>query len=274
VFTPIRKASDLPPKGPSNEGQHREFKSKQTEDRYEIAKDVAAFANADGGTIFIGAKGNGEYLAGYEPLTTKEASAAQKVCDEAVHTRCAPPPIYTVDAIDLDGGVVVAVNVSPFPGQLVGVQVKKGEAKCGTSGREIEILYYYPLRVGAHTKGIRPEQLPMFMDPRVRRTALLLQEACGGKKQALFGSVGGGERSPSVGMWTATGFLLNVDILGNAVTIMMQEKRGQNRTEGSIPLDAIESVYRQGDTWRVLIRGKITFVPDEKGISRPTFDGF
>lgn len=100
VFVPIKKPADLPPKGPSNEGQHREFKSKQTEDRYEIAKDVAAFANADGGTILIGARGNGEYLADYEPLTTKEASAAQEVCDEGVHTRCAPPPIYSVEPVE------------------------------------------------------------------------------------------------------------------------------------------------------------------------------
>jgi hypothetical protein len=260
MYSPIRSAADLPEKeGAHNEGQHREFKSEPSTDRFELAKDVAAFANADGGTILIGAKGNGEYFGGYKPMTEKDASAAQRALDEAVRDRCSPYPFFVPVPIKKDGGIVLAVNVDPFPGQAVGVEVKPSEVTVGQSKKGLEILYWYPLRIGAHIKGIRPEQLPMFIDARIRRIVIALGDAIG--QPVVLTDSGAGERPTGIGMWTQSGRLASVDVLGNAVTVNVEGfRRTRQRSVDApvtLPFDAIETAYRQGAHWRIVIRGRL-----------------
>ena len=56
MFTPISVTTDLPPISSSRESDVIDFKGRYSgRDRTEMAKDVAAFANAFGGVILVGA---------------------------------------------------------------------------------------------------------------------------------------------------------------------------------------------------------------------------
>jgi hypothetical protein len=117
------------PPGRANETRTIDFKAEPADDPFEIAKDVAAFANAEGGTILIGAKGKGEYLASYEPMTTTKASEVQRSYNNAVKSRCRPDPFFNVVGLPKDDGVVLAVNVSPFPGATRRCRGEAGEGE-------------------------------------------------------------------------------------------------------------------------------------------------
>jgi predicted HTH transcriptional regulator len=90
-----------------------------TIDSWEAAKDIAAFANALGGVILIGADEDKKrgMLGRYSPLTDPEAKTARDAWGEAVETRCSPKPMVNLVNVPCGQGCVVAVNVWPFPGQ-------------------------------------------------------------------------------------------------------------------------------------------------------------
>jgi hypothetical protein len=270
MFTPIRTTAALPPPGRTNERFYVDFKAEPTADAFENAKDVASFANGDGGTILIGAKGSGEFLANYKPLDQKTASDAQRAIDQAVRDRCAPVPLFDVTPIEKDGGFVLAVNVWPFPGQVVGVELKKGEAKCGAKQTEPQGVYFFPRRVGAQTTSIRPEQIPMFMDARVRRHAIMLQQAIGQKIVII--DVRAPHSGEDSGMALDAVQLDSIDLTANTWTITLQRALPKPVQIG-LPLDAIESVWREGEIWRAGIRGRLRQMQWMPGLNEPALQG-
>lgn len=255
MFTPIRITAALPAVGRTNERFYLDFKAEGTADAFENAKDVASFANGDGGTILIGAKGSGEFLASYQPLDTKSASDAQRAIDTAVRDRCAPVPLFDITAIEKDAGFVLAVNVWPFPGQVVGVELKKGEAKAGASQKEVQGVYVFPRRVGAHTTFIRPEQIPMFMDARVRRHAIMLQQVIG-QTIVMIDTRQGPATGEGSGMNLDAVRIDNVDQATNTFCVTMERGLPQPVQVG-LPIDAIESIWREGEVWRIGVRGRL-----------------
>ena len=86
------------------ESQTREFKFRVDSQR-KIAKTLVAFANTDGGTIYIGVKDNGVVagVRGEEELYMMEGAAD-------LHTR--PRVNFRAEALDVDGKVVLAIHVS------------------------------------------------------------------------------------------------------------------------------------------------------------------
>jgi hypothetical protein len=253
MFSPVRFVEDLPAVGVSNERRSLDFKAAPTKDRYEIAKDVAAFANAEGGSILVGAKGSGEFLAAYEPLSIRDASNVQRTYDESIRDRCSPLPLFDIAAVPQGTGCIVAVNVWPFPGQPVGVKFKKTDVNCGALGRQPEGLFFYPLRVGAHTSSISPEQMPMFLDARTRRTAICLEQAVG--QTVILSAITHQSNGKRGEMWVETGRLTKVDLLGNAVTVAMTCEKEEVLV--ALPLDFIVSAWRQEQEWRLLIKGRV-----------------
>src|SRR5690349_6921556 len=112
MLQPIRNEIDLPKEGISYEVLNLEFKETfNPEDRQEMAKDVAAFANAVGGTLLVGAIGQDERLAQYKPLPHLHADRILRSFNEAVRDLCLPKPIIEVLPIQRNGGIVLAVNV-------------------------------------------------------------------------------------------------------------------------------------------------------------------
>lgn len=267
MFTPIQTPSQLPEPGRVNENGCLDFKAHPTDDRFEIAKDIAAMANTSGGTLLVGAQGNGEILGKYVPIASIDASKSQRVYEEAVRDRCSPPPLFNVELIERDSGIIMAVNVWPFPGQLVGVRLLNGETKCGSKGKHVEDVFFFPMRVGSHTKAITPEMIPMFTDARARRIAACLGEARG--KLLKWSTVVDRKNS-----WQSdTAKLLDIDLLGNSVTLEMDFDSENKGAAISISIDHIETVWRDKNTWNMIVRGRFdTLLSTSPGVApEPVF---
>lgn len=136
MWKPIETALDLPAEH-TFESNTLDFKAAPTESSLEMGKDVAAFANAQGGTVLVGAHG-GDRLERYNPMTVELAQSVAAY-DRAVRDRCAPAPLFSMQLIARDEGVVVAVNIQPFPGQVVGVRVLRKDKMERDSG------YFFPV---------------------------------------------------------------------------------------------------------------------------------
>jgi Putative DNA-binding domain len=251
----ITLPSELPMPGSKAEKASLDFKARPTNDSFENAKDVAAFANASGGTILIGAAATGELLATYLPLAGEEASQAQRAVEQAVRDRCRPAPIFEVAQISKDTGIVLAINIWPFPGQPIGVEVKKGDRPRGDGEKLPEGLYFFPIRVGSHTKSITPDQLPMFMDARLRRITICLETALGKDIYLYSKYASRGESS----IWFEVWRLEAVDLLANSMTVVRPGSDGEE-IRVAVPLDGIDAAYRSSDICQVLLKGKISTV--------------
>jgi hypothetical protein len=250
--------AELPEPGHAVEGQVFEIKKTCNHDRFELAKDIASLANSRGGVILVGAVRDGERLGRYEPLSQSDVSAAHRSYDESVRDRCRPAPSYVIEHVARDGGFVLRVKVDPHYGGLVGVQVKSGEAKCGPSEYQPENLFFYPQRVGAHTKGLLPEQIPMLIDAKLRRIAAQLENARG-QSIAIV------SRSKTPNVWADAAMLEQVSLEENAVHLLFGPFGKQ--TAVSVPLDCIETAWKDSTGWYIAIAGVIETVDWKSGVA-------
>jgi hypothetical protein len=214
-----------------------------------MAKDVAAFASAHGGTLLVGAYG-GTRLEHYKSVTADEAKEIAEGFDRAVRDRCAPAPLISTEVLPHDDGFVVAVNVHPFPGQLIGVRILQNDKKDLGALKGVEHLCFFPLRVGTHTKFIPPEQLPMFIDGKMRRIAIILQSAVD-QQVALFDAFGSDRKTP----YLDAANIRAVNPLTNSITFGVTRRGGE--TQFTLPLDLVETVCRQGSHWHVYLKGRM-----------------
>ncbi len=247
MWTPITTSDALPPIG-TRETPTLEFKAQPSDDAFELAKDIAALANTSGGTILVGAAGK-DTLGRYLPLEEKAACKASSDYELAVRDRCSPTPLTELAHVPHAGGLIVAVNVHPFPGQPVGVRIFKSEVKCGPHAKEVEDVFWYPRRAVTHTKAILPEQLAMFVDAQARRVAAFLQQEVGASA-ILFST-----RNRSATNWVAPATIRAVSIFENSITLDVSNEGGTGAV--TLPLDAIESVCKTADECHIFIRGKI-----------------
>lgn len=128
LFQPVTSPTQLPPAGHSAETYSFDIKQniQKPFDSFELAKDVSAFANANGGVILVGAAEDRKRgtISRYLPLDEKGAKEIRDAYSTAVRDHCSPAPVINPVVLPKDGGHVVAVNVWPFPGQAVGVRQK------------------------------------------------------------------------------------------------------------------------------------------------------
>ncbi|HEY6476697.1 MAG TPA: ATP-binding protein [Polyangia bacterium] len=121
LFKPVVTSADLPLEGTSRESGTYDFK--RTVDpakKRELAKDVAAFANAMGGVVLVGADEDRDTgtLREYAPMPEAFAESVKAAYDRAITEFCRPQPI--IDAVRVKApppasGYVVAINVNPTP---------------------------------------------------------------------------------------------------------------------------------------------------------------
>jgi hypothetical protein len=157
----------LPPIG-TRESDTLEFKAHvDTAVLFELAKDVASFANASGGTLLVGACG-GSVLSSYKELDSDRVNVVARAYEEAVRDRCAPPPGLRTESLSTEQGFILAVHVEPYPSP-VAVKVK-GNVADGWGGDS----WVFFSRVASQNKDFRPEVLPM-LTPETRRIAVLLR---------------------------------------------------------------------------------------------------
>src|SRR4051812_43949768 len=93
-----------------------DWKATDTSTPFHKAKDVAAFANHQGGTLLIGAQEVQGLLQSYVGMTAAAAVAVRTAYSQAIEQRCQPPPTVDFeefpDPADLTKKIV-AVNVWP-----------------------------------------------------------------------------------------------------------------------------------------------------------------
>ncbi len=210
-------------------------------DRFELAKDVAALANAVGGALLIGAQEDRATgtLRSYVPMADSDVKATAVAIEEAVRDRCSPMPVFSIARIAKDNGTVLAVNVTAYPGQPVGVSVR-GDKGDGYG----DPAWTFPVRVGTQTNFFRPEQLAMLMSAEYRRIVILLSAIVAGEKVLVT--------------WPDRGFggepeFAFVSLSAQDNLVALQPPDPQQATM-RLPLDAIRSVWRDGP-WYLFVQG-------------------
>jgi schlafen family protein len=231
-FEPYGETTPLPAEGEGYERAMLDLK-RTIKNGFHLAKDVAAFANHLGGTLLVGAEEINGCVGRYHPLDDAKVSEAQKAASESVRDRCSPRPLVDFARIPRGSGVILAVNVWPYIGQVVGVAVKCSKANEGYGGN----AFVFPMRTGVDSPYLLPEQLPMFMTPGVRRTVLLLQRIPAGE---------------AVRVKQSTGVLLfrmgEVDEMGNAVRFL-----GDKIADWVVALDQVRTVVQEINGWLVVV---------------------
>jgi hypothetical protein len=189
TFDVIAKPEDLPPEG-TRESPTLEFKAELcrlkvagTPDYFELAKDIASMASVYGGALLLGALG-GSQLAKYKPLSECDANEVCEAYQTAARDRCVPTPLITTEKIPVEGGFVVAVNVFPILDRPVAVRVRPIDAERFGSPAW---AYIFPVRLSTHAIPYSPENLPMLLNPGIRRTIILLESIPEeGREKVLF----------------------------------------------------------------------------------------
>ena len=246
LFRPITTPDDLPTVGTSRESGTFDFKqAPSTLDHREMAKDVAAFANALGGVVLVGTvedRTRGT-LGVYKPVAEAEAEALKKAYELAVAQRCLPQPVIYVVRIDTAAapavnaaGNVVAVNVYPMPMGPVGVRWDAD-------------AYAFPLRTATQTTWMKPTELAMLMVPEIRRVAILLDGIPIDQRDHVWLYSYTPARST-----TREAKVLGVDSLLTTLRISIAGPDGPSVT--AVPLDRVRSIWqRSDDAWCITVEG-------------------
>ncbi len=228
VFTPISQLDDLPAESRGYERFTLDLKAEHAQgSAFERAKDMAAFANHLGGSIVIGIPEVDGQAGRWKPLEPKAVNAAERDYSQAL-SLCHPPPVMTPDKVAVPGGTILAINVWPYPAQVVAVRLSSsGHKDFGGDS------YVFPLRTSTQTTYLRPENLPMFMEPRIRRVVILLSAIKPGSQVHWCHR----ESGPVEATFDFVDHNKNVFSL--------------NKTR--IPLELIEAVYEGDGGWQIML---------------------
>jgi hypothetical protein len=242
LFKPIRTTADLPKPGPTTRAaESHGIDFKKTYDpgnRREMAKDVAAFANAFGGVLLIGTTEDGEPL-DYPGAEREFVERLSQAFDDAHGELLSPKPFIErvlVYAPASDGRVLLAVNVHPFPDQIIGARLDKDG-------------WRFPMRVGARTQFVEPAMLPLYT-AEIRRTMILLSgiDPLTGKAQLCH-------RNPRNQTNPIPSYadvrVAEIDVSQNRATL----ERVENGGRIYIPLNDIELVWHNGSAWVIKVAG-------------------
>jgi len=246
MFTPISVTTDLPPISSSRESDVIDFKGRYSgRDRTEMAKDVAAFANAFGGVILVGAYEDTKTgtLTFYKPMPLEEAEQLRSDFEISIKTLCHPKPVASVVRIEIEPplsdepGHIVAVNVSPMPLGPVGIDCDGNRQK-----------FRFPMRVGTHTHDLTPTELAMLMVPEIRRIAILLDQIPPNSAEVKLHF-----RMPLLNQMAT---FRQIDTLLCSASFNVDQGGLPPGFWLGLPLDAIRSVWKNRDSsWGVTIDG-------------------
>lgn len=267
-FSPVQSLKDLPAIGTRGEDLNLDFKStvKSAKDA-ELAKDVAAFANASGGTILIGASEDTSTnrLTDWVPHSLGDANAIKARFENAVKGLCSPVPVIDPKAIDrAPGQFVVAVNVWPHPLLPVGVRVKADSLK---TGKEWDAWIVF-VRVATQTICLSPEQSAMLMIPTIRFITTLLDSIPGEKRSDICVQFMA-PQMVNLKDASRTSYLNLVEIrpLENVVVFSgsrvphQQTNTVPHEKRLHVPLDEIETVWSLANGgWTLKLKGQIQYI--------------
>jgi len=273
TYARIESAADLPPAGPLNararEKADLDFKTfADPAKSWEHAKDIAAFSNALGGVLLVGADDSTGQLT-YPGIAGQTVKDIQAIYEGAAQL-CSPSPV--VDVIPIPERNVVTVNVEPYLDQLVAAPAKSRDR----AGKEIkhDAAWVFPIRRASQTEFIKPENLAMYMNREVRRAVLLLAKIPSEKKKGVRVShhvkVFRGDPSDRSGPFEVETLELtlgSVSVERNFVALVDHVGHGTVLT-CHVPLTDIIDVWQsENEQWNVLVRGALTETQTEHGTS-------
>lgn len=255
MFKPIATPEALPAVGARAEDLNLDFKvSVKSASRYELAKDMAAFANASGGVILVGAaeEKNSNTLSKWIYLTKDDALTAQREYQQAANTLLSPKITLDSQAIEVAPGSY-AVAVSVWPSALLPIAVEVPVDT--TQGAKDWTAWAYFMRVGTHNLPLSPEQAAMLMIPQIRHSVTLLNSIPiegRGEMIARF--------SENSGVMTLT----DVSPLENSASFRLVSLDGFLSIDPDviirIPLNDILSVWKSANRqWSISIKGELEF---------------
>lgn len=226
------------------------------------AKDIAAFANALGGVLIVGASDKSGQLR-YPGLPDKQSpKSAIEVFEKAGAEMCSPQTQVNAVPITLASGkTIVAVNIDPSPDAFIASQSRHSHED-----------WTLPIRTSSQTKRLEPKDLAMYMNVSVRRAAILLDmipvEARREVSVHFHTSGVWGRRMNGVPYQADGGLalqqrvlsLMSVDIRRNVV--VFQESSTVDPESIHIPLRDVVDVWPRTDTdWAVIVAGTLMFGP-------------
>ncbi len=239
---------------------------------FDVAKDVAAFASAMGGTILVGAH---EAIVGgrrtgrigaFESVPNTGALIAD--VSREVTQRCRPLPTIHPVAMTLDRDEqrralgrepttdsvdVVAINVFPLLTGPIGVRP-------GPRGALDQHGYRFPIRSGEQSDYLTPERLALHMNIHDRKIGVLLHEVGVGTRLRVFED------------HNASNLRYRVAEIDDTFSILVLEFH-QSRTPAvapaRVPFSFIRAVWKDHQDWNAHIEG-ILF-DNVRDPSDPTF---
>jgi hypothetical protein len=262
----IEAPEDLPPEGALNararEKQDLDFKTFADSGKmWEHAKDIAAFANALGGVLLIGADNTTDpTILKYPGLVPKQSVADVATIYEKAGAMCSPAQNVDVVPIKGPGNVdLVAVNVDPCVDQVVASP--GGDPKTGILGH----LWRFPIRRGSLTDDINPEDLAMFMNREARRAYLMVARIPPDKRpRVLFYFQRSTTMHAHGPMETGDRELRLADVPRERNFIVVDNAGSQCR----IPLSDILDVWEKNDAvWAVKVSGTLNFTQSAPSVT-------
>jgi hypothetical protein len=247
----IETAAEVAALATEAEGDTIDYKGKVDSTQWwELAKDVAAFANHLGGVIVVGAFERSDGLPDLRGLQPEEATELSLAYERIARDRCRPSPVLTCTRFPSDAGrEILVVNVQAHLG-LVGAQfytMRPNQTAGAPPVASAANAWQFPMRIGKDNVPLPLEQAIMFMSSHARRVAILLASIADASRVTLV------YRRPEMLSVPASAELRTFSVERNFAQFVVKELMQPVQT---VPLDDIESVWSDEEgTWCVRISG-------------------
>lgn len=239
---------------------------------FEIAKDVAAFANNLGGTIVVGVReGKGPdrgRVVAFEEMLTPSPGELVKEVDRAIRLFCLPVPVVNATEVNLGAeeagqilgrgavpATVLAINVPPMLNAPVGCLASAPACKrcgdegheCSSDGKAIPNAYRFPMRVLEGTRFLRPDELAMIMNTNERRALLELSNLADQPKISVwFNSQSGFQRNIAMPC--------RIERIDTLLLVCVLHLVG-SECRAEVPLRFVRATWQSSEGWNVAIDG-------------------
>ena len=236
------------------ESNRQDYKLKYPDDdsrQLKMMSDVVAFANANGGKLYIGIVDKDDRVAAIPGLLPSEAKKTRTDIERWVKDLTQPIPVINCSEVSLENGnIVVVVNVQAYPGVPVGFRLAGGA----------EGPWSFPVRVATQTKLYPPERLVFLMDVDLRRKIQLLYLVMADEIAKIHHTehhyqINGLERMKVAEVMTSARFsVVAVDETGS---FTLRLTNGQQTADAWIPIDTVKTIWRVENGWCLWLTGQI-----------------
>lgn len=239
--------------------------------RYELGKDVVAFANNLGGTILIGVtEGKGIHAGRAVRFEHVQNSGELIKVLEAMVSLCRPVPVVVPEIVKLDAATqtsllnrpvdddveLLAINVYPLLATPIGAP------SCDNEGKRIPDSYRFPIRTIEGTRYLRPEELAFHMNSAERRILLQLSQIRADERDMIDVwdyQLGDGLRPPRRCSLKS----VEAESLSMTLAVMLAE----NPYEAEVPMTFVRAVWKAKGRWNIALEGTVFYMKADTSFS-------